>query len=185
AYRSPEASKSDFHAMTVLDSLLTGPTGLNMFGGGGISNKTSRLYQALVEQEYAVGVNGGLQATIDPFLYIIMVAIHPDRSYETALVEIDNQVQEFQDTLVSVDEIRRAIKQARALFVYGSESITNQAFWLGYAEMFADYDWFRNYVEELEKITPQDIQRAARSILRSSSRVVGVYLPTGDQEEVQ
>ena len=39
-------------------------------------------------------------------------------------------------------EIARAIKQARALFAYGSENITNQAFWLGYAEMFASYDWF-------------------------------------------
>lgn len=185
AYRSPAASMPDFHVMSVLDSLLTGPMGLNMFGGGGISNKTSRLYRALVEQEYAVGVNGGLQATIDPFLYIITVAIHPDQSYESALVEIDNQVHELQDTLVGGDEIRRAIKQARALFAYGSENITNQAFWLGYAEMFADYNWFRNYVDKLEKTTAEDIQRVARSFLRPSNRVVGVYLPTGDQEEVQ
>jgi zinc protease len=52
----------------VLDSLLTGPTGLNMFGGGGISNKTSRLYHNLVERELAVSIHGGLQATLDPFL---------------------------------------------------------------------------------------------------------------------
>ncbi|HTX79702.1 MAG TPA: pitrilysin family protein, partial [Longilinea sp.] len=45
AYRAPEANSADFFAMTVLDSILTGPTGLNMFGGGGISNKTSRLYR--------------------------------------------------------------------------------------------------------------------------------------------
>ena len=40
----------------MLDSLLTGPSSLNMFGGGGVSNKTSRLYRALVETELAVSV---------------------------------------------------------------------------------------------------------------------------------
>ena len=43
----------------------------------------------------------------------------------------------------------------RALFAYGSENITNQAFWLGYAEMFADYEWFINYVEQPEPRSPQ------------------------------
>ena len=40
--------------------------------------------------------------------------------------------------VVTDAEIQRAIKQARALFVYGAENITNQGFWLGYSEMFAD-----------------------------------------------
>ena len=52
AYRAPAANRPDFFACTVLDSLLTGPTSLNMFGGGGISNKTSRLYRALVERNW-------------------------------------------------------------------------------------------------------------------------------------
>jgi zinc protease len=34
-----------------------------MFGSG-ISNKTSRLYRALVERELAISVQGGLQATL-------------------------------------------------------------------------------------------------------------------------
>ena len=83
---------------------------------------------------------------------------------------------------MSMDEVRRAIKQSRALFAYGSENITNQAFWLGYAEMFAHYDWFEGYVSRLETITPEDIQTIARTWLNQSHRVVGTYLPTGDGE---
>ncbi|MDK1029812.1 MAG: pitrilysin family protein, partial [Anaerolineae bacterium] len=64
-YRFPEASHPDFFPLSVLDSLLAGPSSLNMFGGG-ISNKTSRLYRALVEKELTVSVQGGAQATIDP-----------------------------------------------------------------------------------------------------------------------
>ena len=66
-YRFPAASHPDFFPLTVLDSLLAGPSNLNMFGGG-ISNKTSRLYRALVDKELAVSVHGGATATIDPFL---------------------------------------------------------------------------------------------------------------------
>ena len=182
AYRGPEASSEDFMALTVVDSLLTGPTSLNMFGGGGISSKTSRLYKALVERELAVSLNGGLQATIDPYLYNITLIIHPQRKGEEALAVLDDEIRQLQEQMVSPDEIARAVKQARALFAYGSENITNQAFWLGYADMFANYDWFVHYVEELEKITPADVQRAAQKYLSPANRVVGFYLPTGEEE---
>jgi zinc protease len=178
AYHAPAASDPDFFAFTVLDSLLTGPTSLNMFGGGGISNKTSRLYRALVEHELAVNVNGGLSATIDPYLYDITATVHPRIKYQAVLDSLDGEIKRVQDTLVTPDEINRAVKQARALFAYGSENITNQGFWLGYAEMFASYDWFINYVTQLGKVTPLDVQRVAQEYLRPGNRLVGVYLPT-------
>jgi zinc protease len=184
SYHSPAASSPDFFAFSVLDSLLSGPTSLNMFGGGGISNKTSRLYRALVESELVVSVYGGLQATIDPFLYDIHMTVHPQRTPQEALAALNGEIQRLQDQLVSEDEIARAVKQARALFAYGSENITNQAFWLGYAEMFANYDWFTGYVEHLNKITPADVQRIAQTYLVPDNRVVGTYIPTGEEEPV-
>jgi zinc protease len=182
AYHSPAASAADFFALTVVDSLLTGPTSLNMFGGGGISNKTSRLYRALVEREQTVSVYGGLQATVDPYLYDITMIIHPKSTPEKVLGILDGEVKRLQDEPVSHEEIARAVKQARALFAYGSENITNQAFWLGHADMFATYDWFVNYVSELEKITPAEVQRAAQKYLSPDNRVVGTYLPNGEDE---
>ena len=86
---------------------------------------------------------------------------------------------DIQDKLIPVTEITRAIKQARALFAYGSENITNQAFWLGHAEMFADYNWFLTYLEKLAKVTPADLQKAAQKYFRPQNRVVGTYIPTG------
>ena len=180
AYRFPAASDPDFFALTVLDSLLAGPSNLNMFGGGGISNKTSRLYRALVDKQYAVGFSGGANATVDPFLYSLSLTIHPKRKPEEALAAMDEQVTLVQEEVVTRDEIRRAIKQARANFAFGTENITNQAFWLGYAEMFADYDWFETYLDKLAKVTPKDVQRVARKYLRRQSRVVGIYVPAGE-----
>jgi zinc protease len=179
AHRIPEGSHPDFFPITVLDSLLTGASNLNMFGSG-ISNKTSRLYRALVEKELAVSVHGGLQATIDPFLHNITAIVHPKRTVEEVLAALEAEVHVLQENPPPADELARAVKQARALFAYGSESITNQAFWMGFAEMFASYDWFSGYLDRLAAVTPADVLRVAQTYLRPQNRVVGVYQPTGN-----
>jgi zinc protease len=176
-YRFPNAAHPDFFPLSVLDSLLAGPSNLNMFSGG-ISNKTSRLYRALVDKELAVSVQGGAQATIDPFLYTITMTIHPKRKAEEALATLDREIKRVKEEKVFKEEINRAIKQARALFAYGSENITNQGFWLGYSEMFANYNWFQMYLDRLSAVTVKDIQRVANEYFRPQSRVVGTYVPT-------
>ncbi len=120
AHHAPAGTDRDFFALTVLDSLLTGPSSLNMFGGG-ISNKTSRLYQALVDGELAVSVSGGLQATIDPFLHTITVVLRPERVHDEVLAVLNDEIKRLQDAPPQIEELNRAVKQARALFAYGSE----------------------------------------------------------------
>lgn len=178
AYHAPVATHPDFFPYIVVDSLLTGPSNLNMFVRG-ISNKTSRLYRTLVDGEMAVSVSGGVPATIDPYLHNIVITVHPQRTYEQVVTALDQEIQRLHDTPPGKEEVARAVKQARALFAYGSESITNQAFWMGYSEMFATYDWFTGYLERLEKVTPQDVQRVAQTYLRPQNRVLGIYLPVG------
>ncbi len=182
AYHAPDGANPDFFAFTVLDSLLTGPTSLNMFGGGGISNKTSRLYRLLVEKGLAVSVSGGLQATIDPYLYDITITVHPRHTADEVIRVVDSEVSRLQEQLVTAEEVARAIKQARAMFAYGSENITNQAYWLGFSEMFASYDWFVTYLDRLAAVTPADIQRVARTYLEPRNRVVGTYIPVQSTE---
>jgi zinc protease len=180
AYPAPAGNEDDFFPFLVLDSLLTGASNLNMFGGG-ISNKTSRLYQALVEKELSVGVGGGIQATIDPFLYQLIITMHPSRKAEEAIKAMDEQIARIKTEPPPLPEVERAVKQARALFAYGSESVTNQAFWLGFAEMFESYTWFETYLDRLAAVTPEDVQRVAQQYLRRKQRVVGVYRPYDEE----
>ncbi|MBI9048025.1 MAG: insulinase family protein [Anaerolineaceae bacterium] len=177
SYRAPAAANDDFFAFSVLDSVLSGPSGLNMFGGGNISNKTSRLYQALVDSEITVSVSGGIQSTIDPFLYTFTMIVRPEKSPEEALQILDAEIAKVQQQVVGKVEIHKAIKQAKAMFAYGSENVTNQAFWLGYAEMFDDYSWFEEYIARLEQVNPQAVQLAANKYLSAARRVVGIYTP--------
>jgi zinc protease len=183
SYPSPAAADPEFFPFLVLDSLLTGPSSLNLFGGG-ISNKTSRLYRRLVDGEVAVSVQGTLPATIDPFIYTITITVHPERKPEEAIAGLDDEIKRIQDELPDEAALQRAVKQAKALFAYGSESITNEAFWLGFTEMFASYDWFTTYIDKLSAVTPEDVQAMAQKCLRTKNRILGTYLPSGNNAEV-
>jgi zinc protease len=178
AFHAPAANDPDFFPMVVLDSVLAGPSNFNMFSGG-ISNKTSRLYRALVEAELAAGVSGGLAATLDPYLYSITATVRNGKTPEQVLAALDLELRKIADTPLRREEMERAVKQARAIFAYGSETVTNQAFWMGYAEIFATIDWFDNYLASLAAVTADEVQGVARKILSRRNRTVGIYLPTG------
>jgi predicted Zn-dependent peptidase len=47
--------------------------------------------------------------------------------------------------------------------------------------MFASYDWFTTYLAKLAKITPHDVQRVARQYFQPKNRVVGTYVPKGEE----
>jgi len=177
SFRSPAANTDDFFALIVLDSLLTGPSSLAMYGGGSVSNKTSRLYQALVEKDLAASISGGVQATIDPYLYEILAILQPTQPLDKVLGILDEEIFRLHEKTIPEEEIERAIKQAKALFAYSSESITNQAFWMGYSSMFADHTWFDNYLKRIEKVTPSQLAETAKKYLDQERRVVGIYRP--------
>ncbi len=183
SYRCPPGNHADFFAFTILDSLLTGPSSLNMFGTGGVGQRTSRLYQALVENELAVSVYGGVNATIDPSTYDLNLTLHPQCSLAQLLTAVDREIEALLSQPVPQEELNRAVKQAKALFAYGSDNITNQAFWMGRASSFADYDWFLNYVDKLAAVTPQDVQQTAQRYLQPQRRIVGRYIPYGAAHE--
>jgi zinc protease len=179
AYHAPKATDPDFYPMVALDSILAGASSLNMFGGG-ISNKSSRLYKALVETELAASVGGSLGATIDPYLYTLTAVVRAGHTPEAVESALDEQVERVIAEPVSGEELAKALKQARALFAYSSESVTNQGFWLGYTEIFDDYRWFENYLDRLSAVTAEDVQRAAAKYLARRNRTVGHYVPTGE-----
>jgi zinc protease len=171
AYPFPNATSTDYFALQVLESLLNGASGL--------SYKTCRLYRALVDKGQAVDISGWSESTIDPYLYRFTIVHRPDKKPEEALAILDAEIKKMQDKPAPVAEIQRAVKQARAVFAYGSENITNQAFWMGYTSMFSDYSWYTTYLDNLAKVTPKDVQRVAQKYFQTSKRVVGTYIPKG------
>jgi zinc protease len=160
----------------VLNAVFTGTGSLSF--SGGTSNKTSRLYRALVERGIAADIEGSLIPTVEPFLYRLTATLQPGRHPQEAEAVIDAEIDRLQTEPLRPEEFEKALKQARADFAYSSESVTNQGFWYGWSEIFADYTWFEGYLDRLKQVTPEDVQRVARAYLVRSRRTVGWYLPT-------
>src|SRR5258708_31370606 len=100
--------------MVALDSILAGASSFNLFGGG-TSNKSSRLYRALVESGLAAGVSGGLSATVDPFLYILSATVRNGQTPEAGEAALDEQGGRARRAVVTREELANALKPTRGM----------------------------------------------------------------------
>jgi zinc protease len=166
AYRVPPATHDDWFKLEILDNILTG-------SGGGIDNKTTRLYQALVKSGLTAGISGGLQESIDPYLYTFTMTLNADTTHDHAEKVLFEQLARVQNEGVTAHELQRAKKQARAAFAYGTESVSNQAYWLAQSAILGETDWFERYIHRLESVTLADIQQVAQHYLTAKNRTVG------------
>jgi zinc protease len=176
AFGAPSVREPDFFAMAVLNAILTGASAMT-FRGGGLTNKSCRLYKALVAKELAVSVSGFLLPTIDPFPYGLSAVVRPGRSPAEVQEALEAELVTITDGQVTPEEVDKAIKQAKAQFAYSSESVTDQALWLGFSEIFADHTWSDEYLDHLGAVTVEDVRRVAQQYLKRSNRTVGWYVP--------
>jgi zinc protease len=179
-YRAPEATHPDWFKLSLVDSVLAGASAP---GGNGIGNRTSRLYKALVETELATGVGGGLYPSVDPYLFSIVITLRDGRTPAEVQAALDAELERLVQEKISQVELDKAKKQAKALFAYGTESVTGQAFWLAFAENFSSYKWYEYYLDHLNAVTLEDVQDAAQRYLRPSQRTVGWLIPTNGHKD--
>ncbi|MCP4165189.1 MAG: insulinase family protein [Chloroflexi bacterium] len=178
-HRAPAADHPDFLAMVVLDAVLSGAKGMPPFASASFG-RSARLYRALVNTGLAVSAGSSLSATIDPYLFSLSTTVHPEHTAHEVEQAALAELQRLQKERVSQEELGKAIKGARVQFAYGSESVTNQAMWLGFSEIAASSDWLAGFLGGLAQVSAEDVMRVAQTYLIPKNRVVGWYLATGE-----
>jgi zinc protease len=176
----PAVGSGDYMPLLVMDAALTGPPRMSFSGGGG-TNRSSRLYKALIETELATSIGGSLVATRDPYVYDLSATVRTGQTLHAVEGAILAELDKMSSGSIQQSEIEKAIKQSKAQFAYAAERVTNQAYWLGWMETVATYDWFETYIERLGAVTIEDVQRVAQTYLQSSNRTVGRYVPEEGQ----
>ena len=91
-YHAPSATGEHFVPLLILDAVLTGAKGLNLWSSFRVPppQRSARLYRALVERGLASTVSGALMPTAQPFLYVLSATATegiPLASVESALLE--------------------------------------------------------------------------------------------------
>jgi zinc protease len=177
AYRVPAAGHPDFLPLALLNAAFAGGSSLGMFGGSG-SNKSSRLYKALVQSELAVSASAGLTPTIDPFLYTIQAVVQHGRTLDEVEAALDAELARLASEPITQPELDKALKRAKADFVLAGESISGQAQLLGMAEaVIGDYRWYEAVLERLQAVTLADLEHVRATYLHKRGRIVGRYEP--------
>ena len=178
-YHAPAIGDPQFFPLLVLDGVLTGAKGLNLWSSFKMppAQRRARLYRALVERGLASSVSGALLPTEDPFLYTISVTATdgtPLAAVEAALLEdIDRARREG----ITDAELIKAKRQLKARLVFDNDSITNIAHQLGYFETIAGVDTFLTLQQRIAAVTIEDIAAAAAATLRDANRTIGWFDP--------
>src|SRR5215216_860467 len=164
AYHAPAISDPDFFPMLVLDAILTGAKGINLWSSFRTPppQRSARLYRALVERRLASNVSAGLLPTEHPFLYLISatamggVSLPDLESAATAAVETVVR------SGVTEREIVKAKNQLRARLVFENDSVTNLGHQLGYFQTVANLDVYRDAPNRIATVSQGDVERVAQ-----------------------
>ena len=168
-YHLPERLTKDFFALSLLDPLLVG-------------DESARLYQKLVKDtQIASSVQGSfnlLGNNFDfngPMLYTIRVDYNNDRKGDDVLSAVDEVIREVQQKGIGADELKRARVAFMSTFFDEMEGGIIPGF--GRANLLAafalfddDPDKINTILQELDKVTPGEVQAAAVKYLVPANR---------------
>jgi zinc protease len=140
------------------------------------------VHKALVRTEIAASIGAGMLPSIDPYLYGIDLTLREGRTLEEAEAALFAEIDKVIAGDITQAELDKAKKQARALYAYSTESVTNQAFMLAYYEhVTGDYNWFLTIEENIRAVTLEEVNEVAREYLVPSRRIVGWFVPTDEE----
>ncbi|MFN8593445.1 MAG: pitrilysin family protein [Thermomicrobiales bacterium] len=177
AFHAPGGDHPDLPALLIADTVLSGGKPMG-FGGGGGMGRSSRLYRSLVAAGLARGAGSDMGITVDPYLFQVGVTALPAGNLEQIEGVVATELARLRDEPVPADELARAIRQFEAQFIYSSEGVTNQAYWLGQWEIVDSWQRALSLAEECRAVTAADIQRVAATWLDPARETVGWLVPT-------
>jgi len=166
-YRVPNFRDPDAFPLEVLATLLS-------------SGKSSRLYRSLVyEKKIALDTGGEYDPMMaDPELFYFYGMTQPDQAPETLEKALYEAIEKLKTQAVSDKELQKAKNQIEAQFIFGQDSNFFQAMQIGTAESIgAGVAYLTTYLDNIRKVTPQDVMGVAQKYLHEDNRTVGILIP--------
>ena len=165
AYKSPPGLDPDTDALDVLSVVLT-------------SGKSSRLYRELTDNGLTTHLFSGSSRLRDPGLFYLFAMLAPDRTHDDVEAVILEVVDALKSGQISSDELQRAKNQRKAQEAFGRDGPFAIASQLNEAIAAGDWKLYTGMRERIERVTVEDVQRAATKYLAEDYLTVGNYVPT-------
>ena len=171
AYHVPNLRDPDSFILEVIATLLSG-------------GKSSRLYQNLVREKRLV-ISADADHDLvsrDPSLFTLSADLIPGKEVFEVEKVFDQEIERLQREMVGEQELEKAKNQLEASFIFGQDSIFNQAMLLAHHEIAISWKAIDDYLPSIRKVSPEDIQRVAKKYLILDNRTVGILIPLPPKE---
>jgi zinc protease len=184
AFHAPAATDEAFFPMLVIDAVLTGAKGLNLWSSFRTPppQRSARLYRALVEGRLASAVSGGLLPTADPYLYTVSVTAREGAPLEAIEQAAVSEVERLAREGITEQELEKATNQLRARIVFENDSVTNIAHQIGFFGTVASVGLFLDATSRIARVTREQVAGVAARVLRATNRTVGWFKPLAAAE---
>lgn len=140
--------------------------------------KSSRLYRNIKEEKQLVHSISASHSSMrdDSIFYISANYITEDmeRLKSAIFAEIDK----LSKNEITKEEIQKAKNIIERDTFYSRESVSNIAGEIGYTVTITDsIDYYKNYLDNINKVTAEDLKRVAKTYLDKNSAVISVIMP--------
>ncbi len=163
AFHMPGRFHSDYHAVELLGDILS-------------RGESSLFYQRLVkENEIFNSIASFGMGTIDPGLLVVNGRLKEGVKLEAAEKEVDAVLQKIIAEGIQEDELRKVKNQSAASIEFGEVEVMNRAMNLAFSSLSGDTGLVNEEINNIEKITTQDIHRVAKEIFHEENSSVMYY----------
>jgi len=170
-YHICSGSHPDYAATDILQEVLT-------------NEPSGRLYKALVETKMASSLFGFSIPMKDPGYMYFSVKVPKDKSLEAAQTTMHNLLDGLKNNPVTAEEVQRA--KDKILKYYNMMYNNSDYIGMYLSEYIAQGDWrlLFHYRDNIEKVTPEDVNRVIATYYKPSNRTSGLFIPEKDPDRV-
>jgi zinc protease len=164
AYHMPAAAHTDWAPLSILGSVLS-------------ETKTGRLDKALVETRLAASVSARSDNSHDPGLFTFSATPAPDQ-LEAVRSELVKVIETMAESPFTEEEINRAKLRAQRSSEQLLTSASAMASALSSAAALGDWRLLFLQRDRLQAVTPDDVNRVAKTYFPAWNRTLGVFIPS-------
>lgn len=157
AFHMPARYEPDYYATDLLSDILS-------------NGRSSRLFRRLVKEEPVFdSLDAYISGHFDSGLFIIEGKPTDKYSLEEAEARVWTELKMLQNDLVGSQELTKIKNKIESNLIYSEVSILTKAINLAYFEVLGDAAQINEESKKYQAVSPEDIQRMARKILRKEN----------------
>lgn len=148
--------------------------------------RSSVLYRELKDKNRLVQeISAGHSSSLEDSVYFISANM-----YGQNLQKVENKIfdiiHNFQTKNVSESDLERAKKMIERDTLYARESVSATASEIGYCTLLTgDWNFYNDYIDNIKKITVEDVKNVAKKYLDTNCAVISVVYPTAPQPQAE